>query len=327
MTIENSLWVEKYRPKKIEEMVLPEEYLTTFKKYFSDKDIPHLLFNGPPGSGKTTLARIIVSKNGILQNKDFNLLEISGSSKESRGIGFVDNVIEPFLKTPPVGDKLKVVFIDEGDNLTQDSFKSLRYVIEKYSEHSRFIFTCNYISKIPDPIQSRLQLYTFQQYPMTFVLNYCKDILRKENIKEYDEKDLQFVIESLYPDVRKIITTLQRFCLTGKLIVNRDITLSNEKIVLSSVVEIIGFISSREYSKIGKVLTTIINVINSNQDLDYRRVYETLFFMKEIPVPAKIIINKYSNKHQECLLPNMHFMGMVFEIIRSLKEYFEEKSK
>jgi replication factor C small subunit len=317
--IVNTLWVEKHRPKEMKDLVLPDEYRKEFDKYIERKDIPGLLLAGPPGSGKSTLARILSSKYGIMSNPNDNLLEINGSAKETRGISFVQDVIEPFLKTPPVIDKHKIVFIDESDYLTDAAFNSLRNIIEKYSQHSRFILTCNYISKIPEPIQSRLETYMFKQFPIEFVINYAKNILEKESIK-YEESDLKYIVESLFPEVRKITNSLQRCSISGELKVNRDVALSKEKVLLSNVVEVINFTTKKENSKIGKILTEIVEILNE-QDLDFRKIYHTLFSMKEIPIPAKIVVNKFANSHNDCLIPSMHFMAMMFEIIKSLQEY------
>jgi DNA polymerase III delta prime subunit len=319
MEIVNTLWVEKYRPKEIKDLVLPDEYRKEFEKFIERRDIPGLLLAGPPGSGKSTLARILTSKYGIMNNPNDNLLEINGSAKETRGISFVQDVIEPFLKVPPIIDKYKIVFIDEGDYLTDASFNSLRNVIEKYSKYCRFIFTCNYISKIPEPIQSRLETYMFKQFPIEFVVNYGKNILDKESVK-YSEVDLKYICESLYPDVRKVTNSLQRCSMSGELKVNKDVVLSNEKVLLSNVVEIINFTVKKENSKIGKILTSVVEILNE-QDLDFRNIYQALFFMKEIPIPAKIVVNKFSISHNDCLIPSMHFMAMIFEIIKSLQEY------
>ena len=129
----------------------------------------------------------------------------------------VNDIVEPYLRVPPAGnDKYKIVFIDECDYLTDEAIHALRGVIEKYSIHGRFIFTCNYISKIPDAILSRVQTYTFKQVPTEFVVNYGKKILDNENI-EFDADDLKYVITNLYPDIRRIINTLQKSSKSGKL--------------------------------------------------------------------------------------------------------------
>ena len=320
MKILNSLWVEKYRPKKINDLVLPEIYKKDFESYILRKDIPTLLLSGSAGSGKTALSRIICSKEGIIENREDNVLEINGSAKESRGINFVQDVIEPYLKIPPAGsDKFKIVFIDEGDFLTDSAFSSMRHILEKYSSYSRFIFTCNYISKIPDAIQSRCQHYVFKQMPIEFVIDYCKNILNTENIK-FDEKDLKFIIDTLYPDIRRVVNTLQKSSISGELKTDRNITLSNEKTIISNIVEIISFIQSNQDHKINSSLNNIIQLLGE-LDLDYRTIYSDLFFRDKIPSHVKIIINKYSNTHIDCLIPSMNFLSCIFEMIQVLQKY------
>jgi len=316
----NNLWVEKYRPKKLEDVVLSEKHKSDFEKYIERGEIGCLLFSGTPGTGKSTLARILCSKNGVLYNRNDNLLEINGSSKETRGISYVQDVIEPFLKVPPAKpDKHKIVFIDEGDFLTDHSQTSLRGIIEKYSLYGRFVFTCNYLSKILDAIQSRCTLYNFKQIPLDFVINYCKDILEKESIV-FNVEDIKFVVNSLYPDIRKVVNVLQRCSISGKLKVDKKSVTTKEKVISASIVEIIGNIERGDNSKISRCVNDVINIINKEEP-DYRSIYSTLFFMDKIPAPAKIIINRYSNSHQGCLVTSMHFISMIFEIIKVLQEY------
>lgn len=316
----DSLWIEKHRPRQLKDLALPERYTKDFNRIIEKCALPNLLFSGPPGGGKTTLARVVCSKYGVLFNRKDNLLMANGSSKKSRSINFVDQVIEPFLKIPPAKDKYKVVFIDEADQLTDESFKAFRGIIEKYHEgYGRFIFTCNYISKIPDPVQSRFTPYIFQQIPKEFVIDYCKTILDAELIK-YNDKDVAFVVNNLYPDVRRTVNILQKCSWEGKLDVDEETVITNEKKLLSAIVEIISLLSKGEDKKIGRVVNTIVELLAA-QDVEYRNVYTELFFMKKIPASAKIIVNKYSNSHQNCLVPHMHFMGMVFEIVNSLQAY------
>ena len=327
MSIINNMWVEKYRPNKIEDLVLPEDYMFDFRKYIiKDKEIPHLLFYGSPGGGKTALCRILASPNGVIKHPDDNVLQINGSAKETRGITFVQDVIEPYLKLPPNGDdNIKIVFIDEADHLTDASFSSLRGIVEKYAAHARFMCTCNYFTKIPAALQSRFRCYKFKQLPIDFVVSHCENILNKENIK-FDVKDIKFLVEALYPDIRKVIDTLQRCSMTGKLKVSKDDVITNEKTIIASVIEICNYVKNANKKKLTNLISIIVKLVNS-PDLEFRNLYSKLFFTEDIPVPAKIIVNKYCNTHKDCLVPSMNFMAMLFEIIQALQKYYKVISK
>lgn len=316
----DSIWVEKYRPKKLEDLVLPEQYMKDFERIIAKCELPNLLFSGPPGGGKTTIARVLCSEHGVLFNRKDNMLAVNGSARKSRGIAFVDDVIEPFLKHPPARDKYKVVFIDEADKLTADGYDSLRALIEKFHVgYGRFIFTCNYLSNIPDPVQSRFIPYVFNRIPKEFVLNYCKRILDAETIK-YEDEDIKVAISNLYPDVRKIVNALQRSSLEGTLKINEKDVITNERKIITYIRQIISLIEKGQGVKIGGVVNSIVEILASNE-IEYRNVYTELFFSNHIPAPAKIAINDYSNNHKNALVAHMNFMAMVFKIIEVLQTY------
>jgi len=316
----DSLWVDKYRPRKLEDLVLPEKYMKEFKNIIEKQSLPNLLLTGPPGGGKTTIGLILASKYGVLQNEEDNLLFLNGSSRTVRSIKFVDDVIEPFLKTPPSGDKFKVVLLDEADNLTPDSYDSWRGVIEKYQKaYGRFIWTGNYLSEIPKPMRSRFTQYVFERIPKEFVYKYTSNILKLEEI-EYEDKDLKFVINNLYPDVREIVNVLRKNSLDGTLDVDEEDVITTEKVIIANAIQIISHIEKGENNKIGECINSIVDIL-SKKHVEYRNVYVELFFAKKVPAPAKIIINKYANDHRGSLVPHMNFMGMVFDIIKALQEY------
>ena len=154
--------------------------------------------------------------------------------------------------------------------------------------------------------------------PSKLILN-CEKILKVEEIK-YEDNDINFVIDALYPDVRKIVNTLQRDSMTGNLIINREAVFTVEKKISSLIVDIVSSFKKKEKSKIYKSIDMIIKLLY-DQDLEFRGLYTNLFFMENFPTPAKIIVNKYSNSHRDCLVPQMHFIAMVFEIIKILSDY------
>jgi DNA polymerase III delta prime subunit len=323
MNLVDSMWVEKYRPKELNDLVLPESNMTIFQEMMARKEIPNLLFHGPQGGGKSTLARIITSKTGVLQDKGSNLLTVNGSAKKSRGIGYMDDVVEPFLRHPPTSDKYKIVFIDEADKLTKDGFDSLRAMIERFHEtYGRFIFTGNYISKIPGPVQSRFMIFPFERIPKEFVYNYCQKILEAEKIK-YTKDGIDVVVDTLYPDVRSMVQAIQKGSYTGSLDINKEDLITMENTLLGFILELIECVDKNTLHKLGKLMDSVLNILKEH-DVDYPKIYEALFF-KKISAPIKIIVNEASQGHQNCLNPVMHFTAMLFNIIKTMGEYNELK--
>tara|TARA_B110000003_G_scaffold275747_1_gene319319 strand:+ start:755 stop:1702 length:948 start_codon:yes stop_codon:yes gene_type:complete len=197
--VDNSLWVEKYRPSNLDEYVGNEHLKTKVADYLQSGDVPHLLFFGKAGTGKTTLAKLIV--NSI----DCDYIVINASDENN--VDTVRNKVKGFAST--VGFKnSKIVILDEFDYMTPNAQAILRNLMETFSKHCRFILTCNYVEKVIDPIQSRCQ--TFQIVPPTKkdVAIQVSQILGKEDVR-FEPKDIVPIIDSSYPDIRKIINTCQ----------------------------------------------------------------------------------------------------------------------
>lgn len=216
--VENSLWVEKYRPSILENYVGNEHLKDKVKGYIENSDIPHLLLYGRAGTGKTTLAKLIV--NTI----DCDYIIINAS--DENGVDTIRDRIKGFAST--IGFKsMKIIILDEADYLTSNGQAALRNVMETFSKHCRFILTCNYVEKIVEPIQSRCQ--TFQIVPPTKkdVAIQISKILGGEGVK-FEPKDLVPIIDAGYPDIRKIINTCQLNSHKGELKVDVQNLLEND---------------------------------------------------------------------------------------------------
>lgn len=207
----NNLWVEKYRPKTLDDILLDSQLKEHFKKITDD--IPNLLFYGSPGTGKSTLAKIII--NDILKCQ---YLYINAS--DENGIDTIRNKVISFAQTRSLDSKKKVVILEEADGLTGESLRILRNVMEEYVDTTRFILTANYLNKIIEPIRSRCMLFKLQNDIKDCVAR-CAEIIKNENIKISDESKKKFIefVTDRYPDLRRIINDLQRFCVTGELII------------------------------------------------------------------------------------------------------------
>ena len=214
----NSLWVEKYRPRKLEDYVGNEHLKEKVADYLQTGDVPHLLFFGKAGTGKTTLAKLIVNSISC----DYIIINAS----DENNVDTVRNKVKNFASTIGFKDT-KIIILDEFDYMTPNAQAILRNLMETFSKHCRFILTCNYVEKVIEPIQSRCQ--SFQIVPPTKkdVAMQISKILKNEEI-EFEVKDLVPIIDAAYPDIRKVINTCQLNSIKGKLKVDVQNLLEND---------------------------------------------------------------------------------------------------
>lgn len=207
------IWIEKYRPKILDDVVGQDEIVERLKAYVKTKNIPHLMFAGPAGTGKTTSA-LAMSKELFGDNWRQNFNELNAS--DERGIGVVRGKIKNFARTAPIGKTaFKIIFLDEADSLTTDAQSALRRTIEKYSHICRFILSVNYSSKIIEPIQSRCTIFRFNPIKNDDVKKFIRKIASKEEL-EVTSDGLETLIFIARGDLRKAINILQVGASVGK---------------------------------------------------------------------------------------------------------------
>jgi replication factor C small subunit len=237
------LFVEKYRPKTLEELVLSKDEHDFFKSLKEREEIPNLLFAGSPGTGKTSLSKIIV--NDIL---DCQYLYINAS--DENGIDTIRTKVISFAQTKSLDGKLKVILFDECDALTLDSQKALRNVIEEYPDNTRFIFTCNYLFKIIPALQSRCQIFNLIP-PFNGILGRVVHVLKDQDITVPEEEKPKLIeyVRRNAPDLRRIINDVQKFSYSGTLYIKTNSSKNvAEKIVDDLLIKKVDLTDIRKYT-------------------------------------------------------------------------------
>lgn len=205
------LWVEKYRPKTIDEYVFRDAgQERQVKAWIKEGSIPHLLLSGSPGIGKTTIAKVLTNEIGI---SDYDILEVNASRET--GIDFIRDKIVPFISMIPMGP-FKVVLLDEADRLSHHAQDSLKGIIEEYSDYSRFILTCNSPNRVVPALHSRCQQMHFSSIDQTEFTARAATILCEENV-EFELDTLDTYVKATFPDLRKCINCIQQNSQGGKL--------------------------------------------------------------------------------------------------------------
>ena len=238
-----NIWTELYRPRQVEDYVFQNpEQKEQVNKWISQGKIPHLLFSGSPGTGKTTLAKLLIHKLGV---QDHDILEINASRE--RGIDTIRNTIVKFSSTMPFGD-FKVILMDEADYLTPDAQASMRGVMEEYAETARFILTCNYPNKIIPALHSRCQGFHINNLDQTEFTARVATILMQENV-EFELDILDTFVKATYPDLRKCLNLVQQSVTNNTLLPPSTTNASTQDYKLAAV-ELMKSKKTREARKL-----------------------------------------------------------------------------
>jgi replication factor C small subunit len=264
MNDKHTLWVEKYRPQALSEYVFPndEKYSKAFHRMVNDKTIPHLLLSGVQGSGKTTLARILINE---LQIDETDALVINASDENS--VDVMRDKIKSFVSTFAMGT-FKVVNLEEADYLSPNAQAILRQVMEEFADTARFILTCNYDNKIIPAIKSRCQHFHFGKPDKDQVTEFAAKVLMAEKAK-FTLDQLDGYIAVGYPDIRKIINLLQQNTIEGKLAPLTDTQTADYKFALLDLIESGDWLQARKL---------VCEQVTAEEWEDvYRFLYENLY--------------------------------------------------
>ena len=277
------LWVEKYRPKTIEDCILPENIKKTFRDFLNKGEVPNLLLAGPAGCGKTTVAKALCAELGV------DVYVINGSD-EGRFLDTVRNNAKNFASTVSLSSeaKHKVIIIDEADNTTPDVQLLLRASIEEFSKNCRFIFTCNYKNKIIEPLHSRCAVVEFgiqgklkQEIAAKF-FGRLVSILEQERV-EADKKVLAELINKHFPDWRRVLNECQRYSVGGKIDTGILAHFSDVK-----VNDLIKNLKEKDFAEVRK---WCVNNLDNDPAVLLRRIYDNLYTaLVPSTIPAAVLI-------------------------------------
>jgi len=299
-TREHSLLVEKYRSKDLDEYVGNEHIKKTIQQYLGQNDIQNLIFYGPAGTGKTTLAKLIVN------NLNCDYLYINAS--DERGIETIRDKVSGFASTASF-KPLKVVILDEADFLTIQAQASLRNVIETFSRTTRFIMTCNYVERIIDPLQSRCQVLKVIPPSKKEVAVHLAKVMAHEAIS-YDVEDIKTIVNQYYPDLRKCLNTIQLSTQDQKLVIDKSVLVSS-----NYMTQIL-----KELSNAKPKWREIRQIIANANVSDFEELYRYLYDNAHVYASGRegmvaIYINEYSYQSNFRIDKEINCMALIQKLI------------
>ena len=306
MSKNNTLWVEKYRPDSIDTYIGNEHLKSKVEIYLESGDLPHLLLYGKAGTGKTTLAKLLV------KNIECDYLYINASDENN--VDTVRTKVKNFASTIGFKD-MKIIILDECDYITPNAQAALRNLMETFSKHCRFILTCNYVERIIDPIQSRCQSFQIIPPSKSEVAKHLHNILVKENVMDSME-DIKVLVDSGYPDIRRIINSAQRNVVKGKLKLDTSSIIQNDyKLKLLKILETQN--KKNAFKDIRQLLAD--NKITDFADL-FRLLYDEVDgYGKGHVAECILVIARYELSDSQVVDKEINAMAMIIELLGVIK--------
>ena len=302
----NYIWVEKYRPSSLDTYIGNEHLKSKVEIYLESGDLPHLLLYGKAGTGKTTLAKILVN------NIECDYLYINASDENS--VDTVRNKVRQFASTVGFKD-LKIIILDECDYITPNAQAALRNLMETFSKHCRFILTCNYVERIIDPIQSRCQSFQVIPPSKSEVAKHLHNILVQENVMDSME-DIKVLVDSGYPDIRRVINSAQRNVVNGQLKLDTSSIIQNDyKLKLLKILETQD--KKTAFKDIRQLLAD--NKITDFADL-FRLLYDEVDgYGKGHVAECILIVARYELSDSQVVDKEINAMAMLIELLGVIK--------
>jgi|TARA_B100000315_G_scaffold143205_1_gene132197 DNA polymerase III delta prime subunit len=302
----NTLWVEKYRPETLDTYIGNDHLKSKVKVYLESGDLPHLLLYGKAGTGKTTLAKILV------KNIECDYIYINASDENN--VETVRTKVKNFASTIGFKD-FKIIILDECDYITPNAQAALRNLMETFSKHCRFILTCNYVERIIDPIQSRCQSFQIVPPSKTEVAQRLNQILEEEEVN-FELEELKILINSGYPDIRRIINTAQRNVVNSILTLDKGSVIQNDYKL--KLLEILKTQDKRNAFK------TIRQLVADSQITDFADLFRLLYdevdgYGKGHIAECILVIAKYELSDSQVVDKEINAMAMIIELLGVVK--------
>ena len=304
--LSNTLWVEKYRPSNLDTYIGNEHLKDKVSVYLESGDLPHLLLYGKAGTGKTTLAKILV------KNIECDYLYINASDENN--VDTVRNKVKNFASTMGFKD-YKIIILDECDYITPNAQAALRNLMETFSKHCRFILTCNFVERIIDPIQSRCQSFQIIPPSKKEVAKHIHDILLKENVMSNME-DLKVLIDSGYPDIRRVINVAQRNVVKNKLKLDTTSIIQNDY-----KLKLLKILKTQDKKTAFKDIRQLLldNKITDFADL-FRLLYDKVDdWGKGHVAECILIVARYELSDSQVVDKEINAMAMLIELLGVIK--------